>query len=175
MLLEKQCEMKRLFTAALCALLGVMCASCQADRKGREPEQTTARASSAPEKPKQEAARNTVQITAGGQTFAAELYDTPAAAAFSEMLPVTLEMRELNGNEKYHNLSESLPAAPQTPERVHTGDLMLYGADCLVIFYESFETSYRYTPLGKITDAAGLKEGLGSGSVTVNFTHTVNQ
>ena len=113
-----------------------------------------------------------IQITAGGQTFLAELYNNPAADAFGEMLPVTLEMQELNGNEKYHYFPESLPADPQKPERIHTGDLMLYGADCLVIFYESFETSYQYTPLGKIADAAGWKEALGSGTVTVTFTRT---
>ena len=165
MLLEKKFEMKRLFITALCTLLGVMCVSCRADRKGREPEQTNTR----------ETARNTVLITVGGQIFEAELYENPAAEAFSEMLPVTFEMQELNGNEKYHYFSETLPANPQKPERIHTGDLMLYGADCLVIFYESFATTYRYTPLGKITDAAGLKEALGSGSVTVNFTHMENQ
>lgn len=42
---------------------------------------------------------------------------------------------------------------------IHAGDIMLYGASCLVLFYEDFNTSYRYTPLGYIEDPDGLAKG----------------
>ena len=35
---------------------------------------------------------------------------------------------------------------------------MLYGSDCIVIFYKDFETSYKYTKLGYIEDKEKLSE-----------------
>lgn len=110
-----------------------------------------------------------IEITVNGHTFSAELYDNDTAKAFKERLPLALDMSELNGNEKYHYLSDSLPINSSRPSGIRTGDIMLYGSDCLVIFYESFSTSYSYTPIGKINDPDGLAEALGSGSVQVTF------
>lgn len=110
-----------------------------------------------------------IEITVNGRAFSAELCDNDTAKAFRERLPLTLDMSELNGNEKYCYLSESLPTNSSRPSGIHTGDIMLYGSDCLVIFYESFSTSYSYTPIGKINDPDGLAEILGSGSVQVTF------
>ena len=36
--------------------------------------------------------------------------------------------------------------------------------------YETFTTTYQYTPIGHITNPEGHKEALGSGKVTINFT-----
>lgn len=46
---------------------------------------------------------------------------------------------------------------------------MLYGSECVVLFYESFSTSYTYTPIGHVQNPAGLAEALGGSSVTVSF------
>ena len=46
---------------------------------------------------------------------------------------------------------------------------MLYGSDCLVLFYQSFTTIYSYTPLGQLTDPTGLAQALGSGNVEITF------
>lgn len=111
-----------------------------------------------------------ITITLGDRTYGASLYDNSAAAAFYSMLPMTLDMSELNGNEKYFYLDSRLPAtAGSVPGAIHTGDLMLYGADCIVLFYKSFSTPYLYTPLGRITDAADLEKSLGRGSVRIVF------
>jgi len=110
-----------------------------------------------------------IRITIGDKTFSATLENTPAAAEFAKKLPLTLRMNELNGNEKYIGLSEKLPAAPSCPGKIRSGELMLYGRSTLVLFYESFPTSYSYTRIGKITDIRRLKEAVGQESVTVTF------
>lgn len=110
-----------------------------------------------------------IKITVNGRAFSATLYDNETARAFKERLPLTLDMSELNGNEKYYYLPESLPQNSRRPSGINTGDIMLYGSDCLVIFYDSFSTSYSYTPIGKIYDPDGLPAALGSGNVQVSF------
>ena len=110
-----------------------------------------------------------IRITIGGKTFSATLENTPAAAEFVKMLPLTLRMNELNGNEKYIGLSGKLSAEPECPGMIRSGDLMLYGRSTLVLFYESFSTSYSYTRIGKIADVKGLKEAVGDREVTVKF------
>jgi hypothetical protein len=98
-----------------------------------------------------------IVITAGSKKFNLSLYDNEAAKKFATLLPLTVNMSELNGNEKYCYLSESLPTKSERPSGIQKGDLMLYGSDCLVLFYESFSTSYSYTALGKIDDPEGLE------------------
>lgn len=110
-----------------------------------------------------------ITITVNGRTFSATLYDNETARAFKERLPLTLDMSELNGNEKYYYLPESLPTNSSRPSAINAGDIMLYGSDCLVIFYESFSTSYSYTPIGKIDDPDGLAEALGSVNIQAAF------
>ena len=110
-----------------------------------------------------------IEIIAENQTFSATLYDNAAAKALMDMLPLTLNMSELNGNEKYYYLDTSLPTNASRPSGIKTGDIMLYGNSCLVLFYESFSTSYSYTPIGHIDDPAGLAAALGGGSVQVTF------
>lgn len=113
--------------------------------------------------------RNHLQITVSGQSFRGELYDNETAKAFAAMLPITLNMQELNGNEKYHYFDAPLPTDPSRPSGIHTGDLMLYGNNCLVLFYEDFATSYSYTPIGRLDDPTGLERALGSGSAEITF------
>lgn len=110
-----------------------------------------------------------IEITVQDRTFYAELYDNETAEKFTEMLPLTLDMSELNGNEKYFYLADDLPTAQTHPDKIYSGDIMLYGSNCLVLFYDSFSTSYSYTPIGHIDDADGLAEALGKGGVTVSF------
>ncbi len=46
---------------------------------------------------------------------------------------------------------------------------MLYGSDCLVLFYETFNTSYSYTRIGKIDNPSSLKDSVGSGNIKIYF------
>jgi len=85
-----------------------------------------------------------IKITVNSQTFTATLLDNDSAMAFKEMLPMNINMTELNGNEKYYELPNSLPTNSSNPMSIKNGDLMLYGSNTLVLFYKPFSTSYSY-------------------------------
>ncbi|RZL90742.1 MAG: hypothetical protein EOP82_14920 [Variovorax sp.] len=108
-------------------------------------------------------------MTVGERRFAVTLAETDAARAFAARLPLTLNMTELNGNEKKFDLSQELPANPSRPGTIRNGDLMLYGTNTIVVFYLTFDSSYSYTRLGRVDDPDGLAQALGRGSVTVEF------
>ncbi len=72
------------------------------------------------------------------------------------LLPLELNMNELNGNEKYVYLDSSLPTDSYKPDNIEVGDVMLYGNNCLVIFYKSFNTPYSYTKVGHIDNLSDL-------------------
>jgi hypothetical protein len=112
---------------------------------------------------------NQMRITIGSSTFRARLYDNATATAFKGMLPMTINMSELNGNEKYFDLPVNLPTNASNPGTIQSGDLMIYGSNTLVLFYKTFSTSYGYTRLGRINDTKGLASAVGSGSVTVTY------
>lgn len=112
---------------------------------------------------------NKLKITIGSTSFTATLEDNAAATAFKALLPLTIRMSELNGNEKYFYLDKNLPTASTRPGTIRTGDLMLYGANCLVVFYKTFSSSYSYTRLGRIDNPSGLEAALGSGSAAIIF------
>lgn len=112
---------------------------------------------------------DTLIIKVGDKEFTATLLENPTASAFKAMLPLTINMTELNGNEKYFRLSKSLPTNESNPGPIKSGDLMLYGSNTFVLFYESFSTSYSYTRLGKINNPSELASALGSGNITVSI------
>lgn len=110
-----------------------------------------------------------LKITVGTNTFTATLYNNATVTAFKTRLPITVNMKELNGNEKYIDLSDNLPANASNPGTIQAGDLMLYGSNTLVLFYKIFSTSYNYSAIGRIEDTFGLAAALGSGNVAVTF------
>lgn len=112
---------------------------------------------------------NILKISVGSASFTLTLENNATATAFKALLPMTVNMSEMNSNEKYYYLSENLPTAPSNPGTIQTGDLMLYGSSCLVLFYESFRTFYGYTRLGRMDNPSGLAFALGSGSAKVTF------
>jgi hypothetical protein len=115
------------------------------------------------------AEENRMWMSVGERRFAITLADTEAARAFAGMLPLAIDMADLNRNEKHAELPRSLPANASRPGRIQNGDLMLYGANTLVVFYASFDSSYSYTRLGRVIDPTGLAQALGSRGVRVVF------
>ena len=109
-------------------------------------------------------------MTVGGtHRFAVALEDNPTARALAQMLPLTLDMPDLNDNEKHARLPQGLPTDPVRPGTIQAGDVMLYGSDTLVVFYKTFPSSYRYTRIGRIAQPEGLAQALGPGSQRIGF------
>jgi hypothetical protein len=117
-----------------------------------------------------DAAEDKMKIAIGSKTYKATLEGNPAVAKLKTLLPLTVNMTELNGNEKYYHLSTRLPTDAISPGTIENGDLMLYGDNSLVLFYKTFETTYSYTRLGRIDNPSGLADAVGAGDVSVTFT-----
>ena len=62
-------------------------------------------------------------------------------------------------------MDNSLPTNSTNPKHIKSGDIMLYGNNCLVIFYKSFDTNYSYTKIGHIDNLPDL----GIDNITVKF------
>lgn len=110
-----------------------------------------------------------LRVRVGADTFTATLFDNPTNTAFVARLPLTVTMTELNGNEKYYDLPQSLPTNAVNPNTIQAGDLVLYNSNTLVLFYQALSTSYRYTRMGRVDNPTGLATALGRGNVTVTF------
>ena len=108
-------------------------------------------------------------ITVGQQRFAISLEDNSTTRELVTRLPLSLDMTELHNNEKYATLQHPLPTQAYRPGTIHSGDLLLYGDDTLVVFYQTFTSSYPYSRLGRIDNPAGLAEALGRDDVRVTF------
>lgn len=113
--------------------------------------------------------KTSVTIQINGKNFSATLEDNPTARAFVDKLPLEVNMAELNGNEKYFYLDADLPSDSKRVGQIHSGDLMLFGSNCVVIFYKDFATAYSYTRLGKLDNPADLEKIFGAGNVRVTF------
>ena len=108
---------------------------------------------------------NTMKAIINDNEYIINLEDNETAKSFINILPKELIMNELNGNEKYIYLDTTLPTNEFNPKKINAGDVMLYGNNCLVIFYKSFDTTYSYTKIGHIDNL----DDLGNESILVKF------
>lgn len=106
-----------------------------------------------------------VKAVINGTEYTINLENNETVKSFVNMLPKELEMKELNGNEKYVDLDSSLPTDSSNPKHIIAGDVYLYQDNCLVIFYKSFDTTYSYTKIGHIDNLPDL----GNDSISVKF------
>ena len=107
----------------------------------------------------------TMKAIINNKEYVINLENHETVNSLINLLPMEITMSELNGNEKYIYLDNTLPTNSYNPNRINAGDVMLYGNNCLVIFYKSFDTSYRYTKIGHIDNL----EDLGTGNIKVKL------
>lgn len=97
-----------------------------------------------------------MNIIIGKELFQIELVSNQATKELIARLPINLKMNDLHGNEKYAYFSETLPTQEEKVAEIKKGDIMLYGSDCLVLFYKTFSTNYSYTKIGKVKEVDQL-------------------
>lgn len=106
-----------------------------------------------------------IKVKIHDKTYKLNLENNQTVEEFINTLPQEYMMNELNGNEKYVYINESLTTNIYQPKKIEKGDVMLYGDNCLVIFYKSFETNYRYTKIGHIDNLPDL----GKENIKISF------
>ena len=114
------------------------------------------------EKPKE---LETIKINISGNDYTVKLENNETAASFMNILPKEYQMREANGNQKYVYLEYKLPVNEKAVKQIETGDLMLDGEDCIILFYKSVKTSRKYTKIGHVEDLPHL----GNSNITARF------
>ena len=106
-----------------------------------------------------------LKITIDNNEYQINLENNETVTEFINILPKTITMNELNGNEKYAYLDTKFKTNAYNPKTINKGDVMLYGDNCLVIFYKTFTTSYSYTKIGHIDNLPDL----GNGNINVTI------
>ena len=114
---------------------------------------------------------DSVKVKINDEVFDVKLENNSATQELIKELKkgnVTVNASEYGGFEKVGDLGFSLPANDENVE-TNPGDIVLYQGDKVSLFYGSH--SWSYTKLGKIDNVGSnkLKEVLGSGDVTLEF------
>ncbi len=107
---------------------------------------------------KTEKVSDSVKVFINDKEYKLNLYDNETVNSLVKLFPLDVTMKTLNENEVYVYLDETLPTNSSNPKKINTGDVMLYGDNCLVIFYKTFNTSYSYTKIGHIDDLPIINE-----------------
>ena len=110
-----------------------------------------------------------LRMIVDGQEISITLYDTPAANALYDMLPLDLNFEDFNGIEKISYLSQELPTEGE-PDGCDpdVGDLCLYAPwGNLSIFYQDFRYSDSLIMLGHIDSGMNVISEMEENTSTV--------
>lgn len=108
-------------------------------------------------------------VTVGEYRFEVILEDNATTAELIKILedgPIVIDMKDYSGFEKVGPLDRSLTRSDKQTT-THSGDIVLYNGNNIVIFYGS--NSWSYTRIGRVEDLSDWEKALGSGDVTVEF------
>ncbi len=99
------------------------------------------------------------------KTYIIELEENETAHEFLLLTPLTIEMEDLNGIQKYYYLNTSLEGKAMEFDNIKKGDIMLNNSNSLIIFYKDTTSKEKYIKIGHINDLDELDEN----SLSVSF------
>ena len=119
----------------------------------------------------EEVQKTMLQMKIGETKVSVNWEDNDSVAALKELckdVPLTIQMSMYGGFEQVGSIGTRLPSN-DAQTTTSAGDIVLYSANQLVVFYGS--NSWAYTRLGHITDqdAAGMASLLSNGNVTITI------
>lgn len=106
-----------------------------------------------------------------GKEFSGEIEMSDAGAYFvHDYIPFKGRMKPVTRSRQHVFLDHELPVKP-VKGPVKTGDIKLYGKDCLVVITRDTDTGYEYTPLGRLygTETRDLREVFGNDGADVEI------
>lgn len=157
--------MKKVLLITICSLLLFTGCSNNSNSQNISEDETNNSTNEAIETKESDVKVSDIKVTINDKTYTLKLENNKTVEDFINLLPKKFTMNELNGNEKYIYMDNSLTTNSYNPKHIEKGDVMLFGDNCLVIFYKSFDTSYSYTKIGHIDNL----NDLGNGSITAKF------
>ena len=96
----------------------------------------------------------------GTKTYKAKSTSTETTKSFLESLPVTLDMKDVDDNQKYGCMYYKITSESAKTNKVKKGDVLLSGESCLIVATEDFKTINKYVVLGHIDNLDDVPEGL---------------
>lgn len=108
-----------------------------------------------------------LELVINGKLYIATMEENDTTYALLDNLPLQIGMNDLNDNEKYYYLKTNLPTNEYKPINIKKGDIMLFGNNCLVIFYKDVSNKYNYTKIGSIDNYEDLDSLIGTDDVKV--------
>ena len=134
--------MKKVLYTLFLVIISISIIGCEKSNKNRTTEKVS----------------DTVKVFINDKEYKLNLYDNETSSSLVKLFPIEVTMKTLNENEVYVYLDEKLPTNSSNPKSINAGDVMLYGNNCLVIFYKTFNTSYSYTKIGHIDNLPIINE-----------------
>lgn len=110
-----------------------------------------------------------INLVVNNKNFSATLENNQTVQELIQQFPITLNMSDLHSNEKYNYLDSNFTTNSNTPNMINTGDIKLYGNNCLVVFYKDFKNYYSYTNLGRVDNPNEFVKELRNGNVDIRF------
>lgn len=100
-----------------------------------------------------------VRVNISGNIYTASIESNNAAKSFLTHLPLEIEMKDLDGNQKRGYTYFKLTTESKKMKKVEIGDILISGDSYVIIATKTFKTSDKYTKLGHIQNLGDLPKG----------------